>query len=80
MSSFVEQLQWRRNKILELTTRGHSQHDIARTLQVAVGTVNRDLAILRRQSTISVGELMIEKLETIDSYSTTQEAAKKKVR
>jgi len=31
-------------------------------------------------ATISVGELMIEKLETIDSYSTALEAAKKKVR
>ena len=29
-------------------------------------------------ATISVGELMIEKLETIDSYSTTEETQRKR--
>jgi hypothetical protein len=44
------QIEWRRSKVLELDSQGHSQPEIARTLQVSVGTVNRDLTCLREQS------------------------------
>jgi transposase len=33
---------WRRNKVLELSSQGYSQRDIASTLQVGLGTVNKD--------------------------------------
>lgn len=54
MSSQVERLKlnldWRRTKVLELNSQGYSQPEIARILQVSLGTVNRDLSILRQQA------------------------------
>ena len=44
------QIEWRRSKVAEIDSQGHSQPEIARTLQVSIGTVNRDLSILRRAS------------------------------
>jgi hypothetical protein len=35
---------------LELSSQGYSQRDIARTLQVALGIVNKDISFLRRQA------------------------------
>jgi DNA-binding NarL/FixJ family response regulator len=43
------QIQWRRSKVAELDSQGHSQQEIARVLQVSIGTVNRDLSVLRQQ-------------------------------
>jgi DNA-binding NarL/FixJ family response regulator len=41
------QIDWRRSKVAELDSQGYSQPEIARILQVSIGTVNRDLSILR---------------------------------
>ena len=51
MSTKVErsQLEWRRSKVAELDSQGHSQPEFSRILQVSIGTVNRDLSILRQQ-------------------------------
>jgi IS30 family transposase len=43
-------LDWRRSKVLELTSQGYSQRDIATSLQIGLGTVNKDLTFLRRQA------------------------------
>jgi len=43
-------LDWRRNKVLELSSQGYSQRDIANTLQIGLGTVNKDLLFLRQQA------------------------------
>jgi transposase len=40
-------IDWRRNKVQELSSQGHSQREIAQILQVSNGTVNRDLSYLR---------------------------------
>ena len=45
-----ESLQWRRDKVLELSSQGHSQREISTMLQIGIGTVNRDLSYLREQS------------------------------
>jgi transcriptional regulator len=45
-----EQIEWRRNRVLELSSQGHNQHEIAQTLQIAKGTVNSDLAYLRKRA------------------------------
>ncbi|CAN5122207.1 hypothetical protein BH18THE2_BH18THE2_42050 [soil metagenome] len=50
MSSSVNSLEWRRNKVLELSSQGHSQPDIARILQISQPTVNRDIGYLRGQA------------------------------
>ena len=43
-------MDWRRNKVLELSSQGYSQRDIASTLQVGLGTVNKDILFLRQIS------------------------------
>jgi hypothetical protein len=45
-----QSIQWRRDKVLELSSQGHSQRDISTKLQVGIGTVNRDLAYIKQQS------------------------------
>ncbi|HEY9388132.1 MAG TPA: helix-turn-helix domain-containing protein [Nitrososphaeraceae archaeon] len=50
MSSSMNSLEWRRNKVQELSSQGHSQPEIARILQISQPTVNRDLVYLRKQA------------------------------
>jgi hypothetical protein len=50
LSTKVERLQWRRNKVLELTSQGRSQPEIATILQVGLGTISRDIQYLREQA------------------------------
>jgi IS30 family transposase len=52
MSSQMQQYEreWRRSKVLELSSQGHSEREIASTLQMHPTTVHRDLAFLRRQA------------------------------
>jgi DeoR/GlpR family transcriptional regulator of sugar metabolism len=42
--------EWRLNKTLELASKGLSQSDISKELQVDQSTISRDLATLRQQS------------------------------
>ena len=44
------ELEWRRSKVIELNSQGYSQPETAKILQVSLGTVNRDLSIIRQQS------------------------------
>lgn len=62
MSTEVERLKWRRNKILELSSEGHSQHQIASILQIALGTVNRDMQILRQQAKKNIAKYIDDTL------------------
>ena len=62
MSTEAERLQWRRNKVLELSSQGRSQPEIARTLQVGLGTVNRDLQYLRQEAKENIHRYIDEKL------------------
>jgi IS30 family transposase len=50
LSTKVERLQWRRNKVLELSSQGRSQAEIATILQVGLGTISRDIQYLREQA------------------------------
>jgi hypothetical protein len=45
-----QRINWRRNKVLELSSQGHGQPEISRILQVSLGTVNKDLQYLRHQA------------------------------
>lgn len=62
MTSRVEQLQWRRNKILELSSQGHSERAIATNMQVSLGTVNRDLQILKNLAKANISKYINETL------------------
>ena len=45
-----KQIQWRRAKVLELSSQGHSQREIADIVHVGFGTINRDTTFLRNQA------------------------------
>jgi DNA-binding CsgD family transcriptional regulator len=62
LNSEVEQLSWRRSKILELSSQGHTERDIAAILQVALGTVNRDLQILKKLAQANISKYINETL------------------
>jgi hypothetical protein len=49
-----EEINWRRSKVLELSSQGYSQHEIAIHLQIANGTVNSDLTYLKKQAADSL--------------------------
>ena len=40
IESSQRQIEWRRSKVAELDSQGHSQPEIARILQISIGTVN----------------------------------------
>jgi transcriptional regulator len=46
----VNNLEWRRSKVLELSSQGYTQSEIAKTLQVSQPSVNRDLAYIAKRS------------------------------
>ena len=52
MSSAVKQreLKWRRVQVLELSSKGYNQREIAARLQLDTAAVNRDITFLRQQA------------------------------
>jgi transcriptional regulator len=56
------QIEWRRSKVTELDSQCHSQPEIARILHVSIGTVNRDLSILRQQAKENIKKYIDERL------------------
>ena len=38
------QIEWRREKVQELCSKGYSQREISQVLQVGLATVNRDIS------------------------------------
>ena len=53
---------WRRSKILELSSQGYSQAEIARTLHVGESTVSRDLLYLQKQARDNIRRYIDERL------------------
>ena len=65
LSTKVEQrLQWRRDKVRELSVKGHNQRQIASILRVGLGSVNEDLQYLRRQAKQNISKYIDEYLPT----------------
>jgi Trp operon repressor len=56
------QLQWRRDKVQELCSKGYSQREISRILQVGLATVNRDISYLRNQAKSNIKRYIDERL------------------
>ena len=52
LSTQVErrQIEWRRAKVLELSSQGHTQREIADIIHVGIGTINRDMGYLRNEA------------------------------
>jgi hypothetical protein len=72
LSTKVERLQWRRNKVLELSSQGRSQPEIASILQVGLGTVSRDIQYLREQARDNlkthINDKLPEEYQGIDGF------------
>jgi hypothetical protein len=61
VESSQTQIEWR-SKVAELDSKGHSQPEIARILRVSIGTVNRDLSLLRHQARENIKRYINERL------------------
>jgi hypothetical protein len=53
---------WRRNKVLELTSQGNSQVEIASILHVGEATISRDLSHIRQQAQQNLQKHIQQKL------------------
>ena len=56
------QVEWRRTKVLELLSKGDSQSDIAKTLQVDISIISRDVYFLRQQAKHNIKKYIDERL------------------
>ncbi|MFL6413530.1 MAG: hypothetical protein ACJ71K_20105 [Nitrososphaeraceae archaeon] len=59
---YQQQVEWRRDKVQELCSKGYSQREISQTLQVGLATVNRDISYLRNQSKTNIKRYINERL------------------
>ncbi len=57
-----DSIDWRRSMVLQLTSQGRTQREIAQTLQVSNGTVNSDLSHLRRAAKENIRSYIDEKI------------------
>src|SRR5215212_1986845 len=56
------QVEWRRDKVQELCSKGYSQREISQILQVGLATVNRDISYLRNQAKYNIKRYVDERL------------------
>ena len=47
-------INWRRSKVMELSSQGYSQLDIAKILQISQPTISRDISFLEEQAKSSI--------------------------
>lgn len=62
MKSWFQQIEWRRAQVLELSSKGYNQSEIANLLRVDKSTVCRDIVLLREQSKENIRKYIDEKL------------------
>jgi predicted transcriptional regulator len=62
LSTKIEQLEWRRSKVIELRARGLSQTEIAHELQVSKASISLDMQYLRSQAKESIRKYVTEHL------------------
>ncbi len=55
-------IEWRRNQVLELSSKGYNQTEIAKMLQIDKSIVSRDLSLLRQQSKDNIRKYVDERL------------------
>jgi hypothetical protein len=54
--------EWRRNQVLELTSKGYNQTEISRILQISNSTICRDLSFIREEAKNHVRKYIDERL------------------
>jgi predicted transcriptional regulator len=57
-----QQIEWRRDKVQELCSKGYRQREISNMLQVGLATVNRDVSYLRNQAKTNIKKYVDERL------------------
>jgi predicted transcriptional regulator len=62
LSSSVNSVEWRRNKVVELSSQGYNQSEISRILQISQPTINRDITYLRQQAKENIKKYIDERL------------------
>ncbi|MFL6328196.1 MAG: ECF-type sigma factor [Nitrososphaeraceae archaeon] len=62
MEQQEQQVQWRRDKVQELCSKGYTQREISHVLQVGVATVNRDISYLRNEAKTNIKRYIDERL------------------
>ena len=62
MNSKAEQLEWRREKVIQLKSRGLNHSEIARELQVSRTAITSDIQYLRSQAKECIKEYATENL------------------
>jgi DNA-binding transcriptional regulator LsrR (DeoR family) len=62
MEQQEQQVQWRRDKVQELCSKGYTQREISHVLQVGVATVNRDISYLRNEAKTNIKIYIDERL------------------
>ena len=55
-------VKWRRSKVLELSSEGRSQSEIARIMQVSSATISMDIQFLRREAKENIRRYIDERL------------------
>ena len=86
-----QQLEWRRDKVQELCSKGYSQREISQVLQVGLATVNRDISYLRNRAKNNIKRYIDERLPeeyekclvgltaiTKEAWNTSQQAEDKR--
>src|ERR671933_2356188 len=61
-TSVNSSLEWRRNKVQELSSQGYNQSEISRMLQISQPTINRDITFLRQQAKDNIKRYIDERL------------------
>ena len=55
-------IEWRRNKVQELSSQGYNQSEISKILQISQPTIYRDLTYLRQQAKDNIKKYIDERL------------------
>jgi DNA-binding NarL/FixJ family response regulator len=64
-----KQIEWQRNKVREMLTRGYAQYKIANTLHISQPTISRDIHYLQKKmhkTKENYGERLFEVLISFD--------------
>src|SRR5215213_11746999 len=62
LSTSVNNIEWRRSKVQELSSQGYNQSEISRILQISQSTINRDITYLRQQAKANIKRYIDERL------------------
>ena len=61
-TNMKDKIDWRRNKVFELSTKGFSQAEIATILKISEPTISRDISILKQEATKNIENHIKERL------------------